>query len=181
MKRLIVKDLHGVNAGILTLERAPSLNETYFDGRTKRFGGCCGIFNKLIFKVKLRIPDAKPPPFADSKTSPPLSQTATDLVQATMSLLRSPASYRLANSAARLQISGITRTSIRNYAAADPSVQPEPKTTSEEKPTGGSGEAGLIRQEGPSAGSPRHQPDYNVAVDYRTSYVVESRPEVELQ
>jgi len=111
---------------------------------------------------------------ADSETSPRSSRTATTTVAATMSLVRSPASYRLVNSAARLQSRGINRTSIRNYAAADPSVQPEPKTTPEEKPTGGSGEAGLIRQEGPSGGSPKHQPDYNVAVDYRTSYVIGS-------
>ncbi|KAJ9627694.1 ndufs4 NADH dehydrogenase Fe-S protein subunit [Taxawa tesnikishii (nom. ined.)] len=28
---------------------------------------------------------------------------------------------------------------------------------------------GLMRQEGPSEGAPRHKPDYNVAADYRTS------------
>lgn len=29
----------------------------------------------------------------------------------------------------------------------------------------------MIRQQGPVEGQPSHQPDYNVAADYRTSYV----------
>ena len=32
-----------------------------------------------------------------------------------------------------------------------------------------SGDSALIRQEGAAEGAPRHHPDYNAAVDYRTS------------
>ncbi|KAK8219340.1 ndufs4 NADH dehydrogenase Fe-S protein subunit [Zalaria obscura] len=45
-----------------------------------------------------------------------------------------------------------------------------PKSSSSEPPAKKVfDESGLVRQEGPSEGQPRHQLDYSVAVDYRTS------------
>lgn len=46
-----------------------------------------------------------------------------------------------------------------------------PATSSPSQPPAAKmGENGMVKQEGPVEGQPRHTPDYNVAVDYRTSY-----------
>ncbi|KAF1956007.1 hypothetical protein CC80DRAFT_414613 [Byssothecium circinans] len=45
----------------------------------------------------------------------------------------------------------------------------EPKTSPSDAPAVNLTESTQIRQEGASEGNVRHQPDYNVAVDYRTS------------
>ncbi|KXS95442.1 hypothetical protein AC578_4720 [Pseudocercospora eumusae] len=47
-------------------------------------------------------------------------------------------------------------------------TQPGPASTFT-SPSGKLGESGLVRQEGPGEGQPRHNPDYNVVNDYRTS------------
>ncbi|KAF2188179.1 NADH-ubiquinone oxidoreductase-like protein 21 kDa subunit [Zopfia rhizophila CBS 207.26] len=52
----------------------------------------------------------------------------------------------------------------RTYA-----TEPTPKTSSTDAPGAKAGESTLIRQESPAEGMSKHQPDYNVAVDYRTS------------
>ena len=44
-----------------------------------------------------------------------------------------------------------------------------PSSSSGDAPTIPHGQSDLIRQEGPAEGQP-HNPDYNVAVDYRSSY-----------
>lgn len=58
----------------------------------------------------------------------------------------------------------------RAYGATkeETSVEATPKTTTEDKPTD---KVSRISEESP-AQSIRHKPDYNVAVDYRTSWVV---------
>ncbi|KAF2739045.1 hypothetical protein EJ04DRAFT_509198 [Polyplosphaeria fusca] len=56
----------------------------------------------------------------------------------------------------------------RSYAT-EPSKEAAPKTTSADSPAERPGESLLIRQEGVAEGQPKHQPDYNVAIDYRTS------------
>ncbi|KAI9713614.1 MAG: hypothetical protein M1820_000997 [Bogoriella megaspora] len=45
----------------------------------------------------------------------------------------------------------------------------ETPSSSRDAPAPKPGDSAMIRQEGPSEGQPRHNPDYNVAVDYRTS------------
>jgi len=45
-----------------------------------------------------------------------------------------------------------------------------PSSSSTDAPTIPHGQSDLIRQEGPVQGQPNHNPDYNVAVDYRSSY-----------
>ncbi|KAF2240068.1 hypothetical protein EV356DRAFT_572126 [Viridothelium virens] len=60
-------------------------------------------------------------------------------------------------------------TTTLQRAEGDPAVQPPPKASSEDAPAVKAGESAMIRQQGASEGEPRHTPDYNVAVDYRTS------------
>jgi hypothetical protein len=55
-------------------------------------------------------------------------------------------------------------------AKGDPSTQPAPKSSSQDAPAPKPGDSAMIRQEGPVEGQARHAPDYNVAIDYRTSY-----------
>jgi NADH dehydrogenase (ubiquinone) Fe-S protein 4 len=80
-----------------------------------------------------------------------------------MSLLRTS---RLVTSAATRS----TRTfSTQFRRCAD---EPAAKSSSSDAPNApASGQGDLISQEGPGAAMARHAPDYNVAVDYRTSYV----------
>jgi hypothetical protein len=47
--------------------------------------------------------------------------------------------------------------------------EPSLKASSENAPIAKPGDSAMIRQEGAAGGQPRHQPDYNVAIDYRTS------------
>ncbi|KAF2143804.1 uncharacterized protein K452DRAFT_317242 [Aplosporella prunicola CBS 121167] len=51
----------------------------------------------------------------------------------------------------------------------DASSEPAPKSASDEAPAARAGDSAMIRQEGALEGAPRHAPDYNVAIDYRTS------------
>ncbi|KAL9089940.1 MAG: hypothetical protein Q9165_005469 [Trypethelium subeluteriae] len=60
-------------------------------------------------------------------------------------------------------------TSKSQRAEGDPAVQPPPKASPDDAPAVRAGESAMIRQQGTSEGQPRHTPDYNVAVDYRTS------------
>lgn len=47
--------------------------------------------------------------------------------------------------------------------------EPSLKASSKNAPIAKPGDSAMIRQEGAAEGQPRHQPDYNVAIDYRTS------------
>lgn len=58
----------------------------------------------------------------------------------------------------------------RAFASTDASSEVAPKTSSKEAPNAPLTESAQGRQEG-AAEAIRHKPDYNVAVDYRTSYV----------
>ena len=55
-------------------------------------------------------------------------------------------------------------------AKGDPAIQPSSKASPEDAPAAKAGDSAMIRQEDASEGEPRHALDYNVAVDYRTSY-----------
>ncbi|EOD43582.1 putative nadh-ubiquinone oxidoreductase 18 kda protein [Neofusicoccum parvum UCRNP2] len=48
-------------------------------------------------------------------------------------------------------------------------VEPTPKTSSGDKPGVQAGDASLVSKEGASEAMVKHNPDYNVTVDYRTS------------
>lgn len=52
-----------------------------------------------------------------------------------------------------------------------------PSSSSGDAPTIPHGQSDLIRQEGPMQGQPDHNPDYNVAVDYRSSYALSWKAE----
>ncbi|KAF1994809.1 NADH-ubiquinone oxidoreductase-like protein 21 kDa subunit [Amniculicola lignicola CBS 123094] len=64
-----------------------------------------------------------------------------------------------------------TRTMLPKYRAISSSTEAPSKTGSADSPAERVGNSALIRQEGAAegAGALRHQPDYSVAVDYRTS------------
>ena len=62
----------------------------------------------------------------------------------------------------------LTTTRLRR-AEADPTVNEPPKASPGDAPGAKAGDSALIRQENAGEGAPR-SPDYNVAVDYRTSY-----------
>ena len=47
--------------------------------------------------------------------------------------------------------------------------EPSRKASSNNAPAAKPGDSAIIRQEGAAGGQPRHRPDYNVAIDYRTS------------
>ena len=47
--------------------------------------------------------------------------------------------------------------------------EPSRKASSKDAPTAKPGDSAMIRQEGAAGGHPKHRPDYNVAIDYRTS------------
>lgn len=80
----------------------------------------------------------------------------------TMSLIRS--SRLVTTSAIRTRPFS---TQFRRYAD-----EPAPKSSTSDAPNAPASEkADMISQEGPGAAMARHAPNYNVAVDYRTSYV----------
>jgi NADH dehydrogenase (ubiquinone) Fe-S protein 4 len=81
-----------------------------------------------------------------------------------MSLLHKSIGSRLLASGARR----LPRCSplLQNRAYADST----PTASSDQPPGPKLGESELVRKEGPSEGLVRHQPDYEVATDYRTSY-----------
>ena len=60
----------------------------------------------------------------------------------------------------------------RTYATNDASSEPQRQSSSEDAPAVKlNSESTQIREENAAEGM-RHQPDYNVAIDYRTSYVL---------
>lgn len=79
---------------------------------------------------------------------------------------RSAATYRAPASAQWTATRRISQTSSNR-------VDKTPSSASE--PPGFKGDVGsesrMIRSEGPAEGQPKHSPDYNVAADYRSSYV----------
>ncbi|TKA76651.1 NADH-ubiquinone oxidoreductase 21 kDa subunit, mitochondrial [Cryomyces minteri] len=89
-----------------------------------------------------------------------------------MPLLPRPATARLLAAAVRPASRRLGPASARTYAdegAHDRSVQPDPKSSTSDAPSAKPGDSAMIRQQGPAEGAPRHKPDYDVAVDYRTS------------
>ncbi len=87
-----------------------------------------------------------------------------------MSALQKSIGLRLIASAARPTPLRAYIPISRTYSeAVDRSTQPEPKTTSEDAPAARRGDSAMISSENAVEAAPRHQPDYNVAVDYRTS------------
>lgn len=80
-----------------------------------------------------------------------------------MASLRSVAASTLRGAYSRPALA--SRLPALSRAASD-----APATSSPSQPPAAKmGESGMIKQEGPAQGQPRHSPDYNVAVDYRTS------------
>jgi NADH dehydrogenase (ubiquinone) Fe-S protein 4 len=59
----------------------------------------------------------------------------------------------------------------RTYAVQGASKEAERKTDPSDSPAANISESSSIRQENAKEGV-RHQPDYSVAIDYRTSYVI---------
>lgn len=49
------------------------------------------------------------------------------------------------------------------------SAEPAPKTSSSDKPGVKAGDSSIVPQESATEAAPKHNPDYNVTVDYRTS------------
>lgn len=60
-------------------------------------------------------------------------------------------------------------TAAHNPGMAAGGQKGRPASSSEDAPTSRHGDAEMIRQQGPVEGQPDHNPDYNVAADYRTS------------
>lgn len=98
------------------------------------------------------------------RTMPPINRLAT-------SSLFAPASRLVARTTLAHQGPRAVRWETVGHnppkEAGGQAGRPQPST--QEPPGAKKGEAGMIRQEGPAEGAPRHQPDYGAAVDYRTS------------
>jgi len=80
-----------------------------------------------------------------------------------MSFLQKSIGSRALSSSARLFPRQASLIHVRSYTdnATRPDEPPGPKLS----------ESSLVKQEGPAESMARHQPDYDVAPDYRTSYV----------
>jgi len=89
-------------------------------------------------------------------------ESTTPHAPPTMSLIHKSIGSRLIATSARRSARPFT---TRSRLHAD---EPTPKASAADPPAGKDGESSLIRKEGPSEGT-AHAPDYNVAVDYRTS------------
>lgn len=90
---------------------------------------------------------------------------------ATMSTLPKSVGFRLLVPALRPSVARAITPRYRSFASAPGTPEPERKTSSDEAPAVGlKSESTQIRQENAAEGM-RHQPDYNVAIDYRTSCV----------
>jgi len=87
-----------------------------------------------------------------------------------MSALPRSIGSRLLPAAVRPSATRVIAPKYRAFASNDASTEPAPKTSSSEAPNAPLTESAQDRQEGASEAM-RHKPDYNVAVDYRTSYV----------
>lgn len=86
-----------------------------------------------------------------------------------MSAVQRSIGSRLLSASLRPSATRAIAPKYRTYATS--SNEPEPKTSSNEAPTTPlNSESVQDRQENAAEGM-RHKPDYNVAVDYRTSYV----------
>ncbi|KAL1652145.1 ndufs4 NADH dehydrogenase Fe-S protein subunit [Diplodia intermedia] len=59
----------------------------------------------------------------------------------------------------------------RRFYSTD--IEPKPSTSSSDKPGVQAGDASVVSKEGPSEAMAKHNPDYNVTVDYRTSRVMD--------
>lgn len=84
---------------------------------------------------------------------------------ATMSLLRKPITSRLIAAASNPTRRHLPTTIQRHYAAGEP----ETKTTSDDAPAPATNDSQMIKQENAKQSTPRHTPDWNVALDDRVS------------
>lgn len=71
----------------------------------------------------------------------------------------------------RWESTGRNQHAIQGQTQADRSQSGQPQTSPADAPGARFGDPGLMRKqgEGPAKSQPDHSPDYNVAVDYRTS------------
>jgi hypothetical protein len=72
----------------------------------------------------------------------------------------------------RLVVSSLRRTPVRAFATTtryNDQSAPRNADASTESPAERPDSAKMTRQEGPAEGAARHNPDYEVAADYRTS------------
>ncbi|CAI6332543.1 unnamed protein product [Periconia digitata] len=86
-----------------------------------------------------------------------------------MSMLPRSIGSRLLLAGARSSPARSIVPTYRTYASQPASKEAESKTDSSDAPAVNLTESTQIREQGPSEGNVRHQPDYNVAIDYRTS------------
>jgi NADH dehydrogenase (ubiquinone) Fe-S protein 4 len=85
-----------------------------------------------------------------------------------MASLRSAAASALRSSSVRPTLS--LRAPVLARYESDGAAKPRAQSASGlQKPPSGSMGHGVVRRENPAQGEERHKPDYNVAVDYRTS------------
>lgn len=90
-----------------------------------------------------------------------------------MSALQRSIGSRVLPSALRPTITRTIAPQYRSYATGPSSSEASPKTSPEDAPAAKlTTDSTQIREAG-AAAAIRHQPDYNVAVDYRTSCVIE--------
>ncbi|PSN62077.1 hypothetical protein BS50DRAFT_577938 [Corynespora cassiicola Philippines] len=86
-----------------------------------------------------------------------------------MSVLPRSIGSRLLSPALRPSAARVVLPKYRSYVSESSTSDPTPKTSSEDSPAVKLTESTQIRSEGAIEGNVRHQPDYNVAIDYRTS------------
>ncbi|PVH96030.1 putative NADH-ubiquinone oxidoreductase 18 kDa subunit [Periconia macrospinosa] len=86
-----------------------------------------------------------------------------------MSMLPRSIGSRLLSAGARRSSARAILPNCRTYASQPASTESERKTDPSDAPAVTLTESSEIREQSPAEGSVRHKPDYNVAVDYRTS------------
>ncbi|EON60820.1 hypothetical protein W97_00029 [Coniosporium apollinis CBS 100218] len=84
-----------------------------------------------------------------------------------MSALQRSIGSRLIASAVRPTIARTLLPVSRAYSKA--TDEPDSKASTEDAPSARGGDSAMITSENAVEAAPRHQPDYNVAIDYRTS------------
>jgi hypothetical protein len=95
-----------------------------------------------------------------------------------MSTLPRSVGSRLLPAALRPSAARVMAPKYRTYASAPSSEETESKSSSSDAPAVNLTESSQIRQENAKE-AVRHKPDYNVAIDYRTSYVINAYGEAQ--
>jgi hypothetical protein len=98
------------------------------------------------------------------------AQAQTPHTHPDMSALPRSIGSRLLPAAARPSVARVIAPRYRTFTSGDASTEVAPKTSSGDAPNAPLTESAQDSQTG-AADAMRHKPDYNVAVDYRTSYV----------